>query len=64
MRNFKPSVVSSTSLVGNDGFLGIGNKPFAVPFEGMSLDTEDHCFILDVDKERLEKDRRRDSVGT
>lgn len=36
------------------GFLGIGNKLFAVPFEAMTLDTNRHCFILDVDKKRLE----------
>ncbi len=36
------------------GFMGIGNKLFAVPFEAMTLDTDDHCFVLDVDKPRLE----------
>lgn len=36
------------------GFLGIGNKLFSVPFEAMTLNTVDHCFVLNVDKERLE----------
>lgn len=36
------------------GFLGIGNKLFAVPLESMTLDTKAHRFVLDVDKERLE----------
>lgn len=37
------------------GFLGIGNKLFAVPLESMTLDTANHRFVLDVDKERLEE---------
>ena len=36
------------------GLFGIGNKLFAVPFEAMTLNTVDHCFVLSVDKERLE----------
>jgi len=35
------------------GFLGIGNKLFAVPFNAMSIDTKDHAFILNADKESL-----------
>ena len=35
------------------GFLGIGNKLFAVPWNALTLDTDRKCFILDVDKERL-----------
>jgi len=37
------------------GFLGIGEKYFAVPWRALTLDTDRKCFILDVDKERLEK---------
>lgn len=36
-------------------FLGMGEKLFAVPFRALTLDTENKCFILDVDKERLKK---------
>jgi sporulation protein YlmC with PRC-barrel domain len=36
------------------GVLGIGDKLFAVPFEALKLDTENKCFILDVDKARLQ----------
>ncbi|HSM59620.1 MAG TPA: PRC-barrel domain-containing protein [Longimicrobiales bacterium] len=36
------------------GFLGIGNKLFAVPWESMTVDTEQKCFVLDVDKAFLE----------
>jgi len=36
------------------GFLGMGDKLFAVPWEALTLDTDEHVFILNVDKERLE----------
>lgn len=35
------------------GFLGIGEKLFALPWSALTLDTSDKCFILDVDKDRL-----------
>lgn len=35
------------------GFLGLGDKLFAIPWEALTLETEDHTFILDVDKEVL-----------
>ena len=35
------------------GFLGMGDKLFAVPLEAMKLSREEKRFILDVDKERL-----------
>lgn len=35
------------------GFLGMGEKLFAVPWGAMTLDTENKRFILNVDKERL-----------
>ena len=36
------------------GFLGLGGKLFAVPFESLQVDGENECLILDVPKERLE----------
>src|SRR5438874_9590959 len=36
------------------GFLGMGNKLFAVPWNALTLDEQEHQFILDVDKEVLE----------
>ena len=36
------------------GFLGIGEKYFAVPWRALTLDAERKCFVLDVDKDRLE----------
>jgi len=35
------------------GFLGMGDKLFAIPWETLTLDADRECFILDVDKERL-----------
>ena len=35
------------------GFLGIGEKYFAVPWRAFTMDTDRKAFILDVDKERL-----------
>jgi sporulation protein YlmC with PRC-barrel domain len=35
------------------GFLGVGNKLFAVPFNAMTVDAADKCFVLDVPKDRL-----------
>jgi sporulation protein YlmC with PRC-barrel domain len=35
------------------GFLGMGDKLFAVPLEAMRLSSDERKFILNVDKERL-----------
>ncbi len=35
------------------GFLGMGEKLFAVPWQALKLDTENKRFVLDVDKEDL-----------
>lgn len=37
------------------GFLGMGDKLFAVPFEALQLDAKNECFTLDVDKELLDR---------
>ena len=36
------------------GFLGMGDKLFAVPWDVLTLDEDEKCFILDVEKETLE----------
>lgn len=36
------------------GFLRMGNKLFAVPWDVLTVDEDQKCFILDVDKGRLE----------
>lgn len=35
------------------GFLGMGEKLFAVPWQALHLDTANHRFVLNVEKERL-----------
>ncbi len=35
------------------GFLGVGDKLFAIPLEALTIDPQDHTIILDVDKEVL-----------
>jgi hypothetical protein len=35
------------------GFLGMGEKLFAVPWNALTLDTENHRFTLDVERDRL-----------
>ncbi len=35
------------------GFLGMGEKLFAVPFEALTLDTANHRFTLDVTQDQL-----------
>ncbi|MEF9671853.1 hypothetical protein QNM99_02940 [Pseudomonas sp. PCH446] len=35
------------------GFLGMGEKLFAVPWSALTLDTVNKRFVLGVDKERL-----------
>ena len=36
------------------GFLGLGDKFFAIPWKKLNVDTENECFVLDVDKDALE----------
>jgi sporulation protein YlmC with PRC-barrel domain len=37
------------------GFLGMGDKLFAVPWQALHLDTANKRFVLNIDKERLKK---------
>lgn len=37
------------------GILGMGGKLFAIPWQALTLDADNECFILDIDKERLER---------
>jgi sporulation protein YlmC with PRC-barrel domain len=36
------------------GFLGVGNKLFAIPWSALDLNTEEKCFYLNINKEQLE----------
>ena len=44
----------SYAVLSFGGFLGVGEKLFAVPWEALKLDTTNKRFELDVNKERLE----------
>jgi len=37
------------------GFLGMGDKLFAIPWEALTIDTAAKSFVLDVDREKLEQ---------
>lgn len=37
------------------GILGIGNKLFAVPWSSLALNAIEKCFVLDFDKDYLER---------
>jgi hypothetical protein len=43
----------SYAVLSFGGFLGMGDKLFAVPWEALKLDTVNHRFVLDIDKETL-----------
>ncbi len=36
------------------GFLGMGDKYFAIPWEAFSIDSDDKEFVLEIPKEKLE----------
>ncbi|KFI23666.1 PRC-barrel domain-containing protein [Nitrosococcus oceani] len=38
------------------GILGVGDKLFAVPWSALTLDADEKCFVLRVNKEVLEND--------
>lgn len=44
----------SYAVLSFGGFMGLGDKLFAVPWEALKLNTAEKAFYLDVPKERLE----------
>ena len=42
------------------GFLSVGDKLFAIPWSMISIDTEQKCAVVSIDRERLEKADRFD----
>ena len=44
----------SYAVLSYGGFLSLGEKLFAVPWDALKLDTVNKRFVLDVDKSRLE----------
>jgi len=49
-----PSGKIAYAVLSFGGFLGMGDKLFAIPWQALQLDTENKCFILNADKETLE----------
>lgn len=44
----------SYAVLSFGGFMGVGKKFFAVPWQALTLDTENKRFVLDVNKDQLE----------
>ena len=42
-------------VVSFGGFLGLGDKLFAVPWSAFDVDTSEKCLRLEVDKQRMEQ---------
>jgi hypothetical protein len=49
-----PSGRVAYAVLSVGGFLSIGDRLFAIPWESLVLDEDRQCFILDVDKNRFE----------
>jgi sporulation protein YlmC with PRC-barrel domain len=49
-----PSGRVAYAVLASGGFLGMGDKLFAIPWSALTLDTERKCFILNVSKEHLQ----------
>jgi sporulation protein YlmC with PRC-barrel domain len=43
------------AVLGFGGFLGLGDKLFAVPWSALRLHDTEHAFVLGVNKEQLER---------
>lgn len=43
------------AVLASGGFLGLGEKLFAVPWGALTLDADRKCFILDITAERLKQ---------
>lgn len=48
-----PSGRIAYAVLSFGGFLGMGNKLFAIPWSALTLDADSEQFILNVDKEKL-----------
>lgn len=42
------------AVMSSGGFLGMGDRLFAIPWQALQIDTDKECFVLDIDKKRLE----------
>ena len=43
------------AVLASGGFLGLGDKLFAIPWRSLTLDPENKCFVLDIAKDRLQQ---------
>jgi hypothetical protein len=43
------------AVLARGGVLGIGEKLHAIPWQALSLDAERRCFVLDIERERLDE---------
>lgn len=43
------------AVLSSGGFLGMGDRFYAIPWNALTVDLEQREFILDVDRERLER---------
>ena len=50
-----PSGRVAYAVLSFGGFLGLGNKLFAVPWSVLKVDEDEKCFILNVDKGTIEQ---------
>jgi sporulation protein YlmC with PRC-barrel domain len=50
-----PSGRVAYAVLSFGGFLGMGDKLFAVPWSALKVDEDDKCFILNVDKRTIEQ---------
>lgn len=48
-----PSGRVAYAVLSSGGFLGMGNKLFAIPWSSFTVDEDRKCLVLDVDKETL-----------
>ena len=48
-----PSGRVAYAVLSFGGWLGVGDKLFAIPWSALQLDTENKCFVLGVSKEQL-----------
>jgi hypothetical protein len=57
--SIKEVVIDKTSgrvayaVLESDTFLGLGGKLFALPWSALNYNTNDKCFIVNIDKEKL-----------
>jgi sporulation protein YlmC with PRC-barrel domain len=49
-----PSGAVAYAVLSFGGFLGMGDKLFALPWRALTVDEDEKCFVLDIDKSKLE----------